>query len=489
LLLAANVARADGITETLDDRVDVEGSTRLRGGLLYNFDLDRGLTPSGNALFPSDPDDPKSQTRTVRDLRVRVGLTAHTEGRTAELVLGADVIDGLGGTSLADASGRPDNRGRLQLRNAFVTVLTPFGVAVAGRMGNQFGLGMIANSGDCFDCDSSDSADRIGLIVPVRGFYVATSLDVSATTQRVGAQSSELAIDPRNNAHAMTAAILRFRGDEVRAIRRRGGSRTVDYGAAFSYLWQDHDVPAEYLLDDPGMDPASMHRGLRALATVAWARIDDSKFRVEAEAAYVAGSIEQGSTIPGALVREPVGIGQLGAVVQSEIGTPETRYGIGVDAGYASGDPAPGFGAFPTLQNSTVQAGDLDGPQVKFPDDHRIDNFRFSPNYRIDKILFHQIIGTVTDAVYVRPHARAEIVPGLTANTALIASWAVEGSSTPSGARQLGVEIDSGLSYKTHDKVRIDLTYAVLLPGAAFDNTMLDARAAQSVDATVGYAF
>ena len=43
------------------------------------------------------------------------------------------------------------------------------------------------------------------------------------------------------------------------------------------------------------------------------------------------------------------------------------------------------------------------------PRDRTVDNFRFHPDYRIDRILFREIIGTVTDAVYLRPHARATL--------------------------------------------------------------------------------
>ena len=56
-------------------------------------------------------------------------------------------------------------------------------------------------------------------------------------------------------------------------------------------------------------------------------------------------------------------------------------------------------------------AGQLDGPQANLPRDHTVDNFRFHPDYHIDQILFREIIGTVTDAIYVRPHVRARCSP------------------------------------------------------------------------------
>jgi uncharacterized protein (TIGR04551 family) len=186
---------------------------------------------------------------------------------------------------------------------------------------------------------------------------------------------------------------------------------------------------------------------------------------------------------------------QSGLALESELGAPEARFGGGLDGGYASGDPAPGFGAYPSLGNAMPAAGDLDGSQARPPRDNRIDNFRFSPNYRIDRILFHQIIGTVTDAIYVRPHARARIVdigPGtLGASVAVVGSWAVEPTSTPSGKRALGVELDSTLTYRTPDGFLATLAHGVFVPGAAFDNpTMhMPARTAQSIELLAGYLF
>jgi uncharacterized protein (TIGR04551 family) len=404
-----------------------------------------------------------------------------------------DVFDdvGLGATSFDAASGRPtDTGGDVNVRRAYGALLTPIGVLIAGRTGNQFGLGMVANPGDCLDCDGGDSADRIGLMTPVRGFVVATSLDLSSSANHFTAKTH---VDPRDNPHAVTFALMRWHSDSVRAIRRRGGRTTIDYGGAAVYVWQDKDTPADYLLPDPGPMPATMERGLSGLVTSAWLRIDTPNLHVEGEGAVVAARIAQGSLVPGLLLRQPVEMLQHGFAMESELGAAEARFGVGVDAGYASGDPAPGFGAFPSLDNASARPGDLDGSQVRPPGDLRIDNFRFNPNYRIDQILFRQIIGTVTDAVYVRPHVRATLAdlgPGsLAAKLATIASWAIEPSSTPSGKRPLGLELDSALAYGGKDGIVAQLVHAVLFPGAAFDGSMLAARPAQTIELLVGYAF
>jgi len=471
--LLAGVAQAE--PDPNDDSpwptVSLDGAARFRAGYLYNLDLDRGLLPSGAPLFPVP--DPSAQATAVRDMRLRTDLTARSRGGTADVKVRLDVLDdnALGGTSIAAAAGRATDTGQtIKLRRAYGELLTPLGVLVAGRTANQFGLGMLANSGDCLDCDGGATSDRVGLVVPVRGYFVGTTLDLSSSANHFS-----------ENARAVSLAVMRYRSDEIRAIRRRGGRTTIDYGAAAVYVWQDTDTPASYLLPEQPM-PATMQRGLAGLVSSGWFRFEQPALRIEAEAAVVAAHVEQPSLVPGLLVRTPVQMLQTGAALESEVGAREGPYGIGLDAGYASGDPAPGFGAFPTL----------DEPQARPPFDHRIDNFRFDPNYRIDRILFRQIIGTVTDAIYVRPHARATLVdlgPGsIGATFAAIASWAVEPASTPSGQRTLGLELDSDLAYTTRDHFVARLAHAVFFPGAGFDGTMLPARAAQTIELLVGYS-
>jgi uncharacterized protein (TIGR04551 family) len=164
----------------------------------------------------------------------------------------------------------------------------------------------------------------------------------------------------------------------------------------------------------------------------------------------------------------------MGAAFESEIGAPEAPVGAGIDAGYASGDSAPGFNAFPKIAAPLAQPGDLNGGQANPPYDTHINNFTFSPDYRIDRILFHEIIGSVTNAVYVRPHARWHVLQApqgvLSAEIAAVESWAAVASATPGGKSPLGVEIDPTLAYASRDGFGVALEYAALFPFAGLDN-------------------
>ena len=108
-------------------------------------------------------------------------------------------------------------------------------------------------------------------------------------------------------------------------------------------------------------------------------------------------------------------------------------------------------------------------------------------------MLFREIIGTITDAIYLRPHIRAALLAvgtgRLEAGAALIASWAVEPSSTPSGQRSLGVELDPELRYASRDGFAATVDYGVLFPGAGFDGTTLKAQPAQVLRARLAFVF
>jgi uncharacterized protein (TIGR04551 family) len=125
----------------------------------------------------------------------------------------------------------------------------------------------------------------------------------------------------------------------------------------------------------------------------------------------------------------------------------------------------------------------------------RVDNFRFHPDYRVDRILFREIIGTVTDAVYARPHVKLRLFQStsgsITASLAAIASMAMFASSTPGLKRPLGVELDPTIAYEGHDGLAVALEHAILFPLAGLDNTAanLAAKPAQLVRLRLAFRF
>jgi uncharacterized protein (TIGR04551 family) len=480
--------------------ITVHGALRARAASLYNLDLDRGLDASGKPVFPVPLGG--GQELDAADLRARTDLAIYARGVGVAVKARIDWLDNValggdpdlaGGSPATSGGQRPTT---VVIKRAWAEALTPFGTLAVGRMGAHFGLGIAANGGDCEDCDHGDAADRLAFISPLAGHLVAIAYDIASsgpfTQSKDGGRT--IGLEPSDRAGGPTLAIFKVHSPATLARRAAAGLASVEYGAYISHRTQYRDVPASYL---PVATPAAftsndlVARGFAATATGAWLRFSGAAFRVEAELAYLHAQLDQPSLVPGAEITEPVTSSQLAFAVESEAAAGPMR--LGFDAGYASGDSAPGFGAFPQPGEAAPPPGSLDGPQANPPGDRTVDNFRFHPDYHIDQILFREIIGTITDAIYLRPHLRlalAELGAGrFEAGAALIASWAVEATSTPSGARALGIELDPELRYASRDGFAATLDYGVLFPGAAFDNTNLKAQPAQVVRARLVFAF
>jgi len=493
--------------------IELDGGLRLRGEGLWNLDLDRGLTPSGAPLFPVPLADPRGQMLTGADMRLRTDLAIYPRGTGVAVKARFDLLDdvALGSTpegkpasgrapSPAASPGQVSPADAVRVKRVWGEVLTPFGLLAAGRMGAHWGLGMLASGGDCDDCDGGDAADRIAFTTPIAGHLWAVAYDFTATgpVARRRDQVRVVDIEPTDDVHNLTFAVMAAHTPLARQRRREAGIPTWEYGATVSHRWQKNDIPADWL---PTAQPVPidagqvMARGYSATAVDAYVQLILPRVRVAAEAAYLAARIAQPSLIPGVLLDRPVTSDQVGFAAESEWQHAGNRIAAGLDLGYASGDPAPGFGAFPAPGAAAPMAGDLDGPQANLPGDTSVDNFRFHPDYRIDRILFHEIIGTVTDAIYLRPHARYRLIDDrhadLDADVALIWSRAVDATSTPGGATSLGIELDPGLTYRTRDGFAAALEYAVLVPGAGLDNpdANLPARPAQLLRLRLAWNF
>lgn len=491
------------------ERTDVEvaGYLRTRGEALYNLDLDRGLTPSGAPLFPVSAADPRAQTLTHWDMRLRTDVSLYAPGSMVAVKARFDVLDNLSFGSVPEGIPSATTTQRspaeaIRVRRAWGELLLPFGLVAAGRMGTHWGLGMLANGGDCLDCDSADATDRVAFLTPLFGHIWALAYDFSATGPVAPRNLQNRVIDlaPTTNVRTITFVWQHWTSDEGRARRRAAGKTTVDYGSYITHRWQSDDIPGTYVPTAQPIDPFAnggagiMARGFRASGFDGWLRLTFPWGRVEAEAAFLTATVDQPSLVPGVLLRDAAQSRQLGAALQSDVGNDEDVFSAGLDAGYASGDPAPGFGVVQRAGAQPPRPGDLDGPQAIPRRDNRVDNFRFHPDYRIDRILFREILGAVTDAVYARPHARVHLARArsarLSAHAAVIASTAVERSSTPSGKAPLGVEIDPSLVFETSAFLAA-LDYAVLLPMEGFDNVVTgqSAKPAQLVRLRLNYLF
>ncbi len=484
---------------TRDTRVRIEGFLRTRGDLAHNWGLGVGPGPSGTALWPMPYSDSTRRTQTNLDTRLR--LDAHAEiGYGVSLHGRIHALDNLrwGSTPDADFAGAvvtqrsPDRP--VDLRQLYGQVLLPFGMLSVGRMGAlvDWGTGFFVNAGNGLDDDFGDVGDRIAFTAPLAGLLWTAMYEVSAAGPGVNAIRPDIRpdfdLDGRDDVRTAALAISRYDLPATRQRRLRAGRDTFNMGLVGSYRWQEIDLA-------PGAVPGArtaIQRDLSAFTLDAWARIDLGRVTVEAEVAYLGFDIANASLDPAARLDIALTGRQLGGVARVDWRQGQ-RFFARMEFGFASGDDRPGFGARPT---ATAQArpGDVDGPQFDLtarPADANVNNFRFHPNYRIDLILWRRLVGTVTDAWYLRPMARYRLGSMFTIEGAVIASVAMEGNSTPSGSKPLGVETNVGLIYEQEHGFVARLDYGLLVPLAGFRDVVrrVDPEVAQAVHLVMAWRY
>lgn len=461
-----------------DQRVTLAGFLRTRADLAHNWDLGRGPTPSQRSLWPTPYAGPSpGRTQTNLDMRLRldvaieVGWGVSVRGRI-------HALDNLryGSTPDGDfAGGVVNQRGTdrpLDVRQLYGQVLLPFGMLTAGRMGAlvDWGTGFFVNSGNGIDDDFGDVGDRIAFTTPLAGLLWTGLFEVSAAGPSTEAVRPEIRpafdLDPADDVRTAAFSVAKWDLPATRTRRLRARRTTVNFGVVASHRWQTYDLVTG---DEPSAR-STIQRDLAAWVADGWVRADVGAFTFEAEAALVDFTIRNASLDPSAALNIPVTGRQFGGVARVEYRGGE-RFFARLEAGLASGDDRAGFGARPG--NTPARPGDLDGLQFdlsRTPRDTTINNFRFHPNYRVDLILWRRILGTVTDAVYVRPMVRYRLGPMVTLEGAVIFSSALERNSTLSGNALLGVETDVGILYEQEHGFFARLDYGLLLPLAGLSN-------------------
>jgi uncharacterized protein (TIGR04551 family) len=361
-------------------------------------------------------------------------------------------------------------------------------------MPSEWGLGILSNAGAGIDDDYGDTADRIQFALP------PVSTPIGALTfvpmldfDNEGPLQSDLRFGPgvgqpfdlTNSDDARTWAIKIARLDTDDEIRRKHdrGEGSLNFGAYYNYRTQRNSYPTwETTGFSAPVDPASVvRRSSYGHIFSLWARWLAPRWRIEAEGVGVIGHIGGAYTVLPATDLSPtpsiglapwaVQLRQWGAVVQADFKAIPNKVTLGGEVGAASGDPAPGFGNVPNRfvtdasgAPALPSAGAIEGPQYG-GDDHSISNYRFNPAYRVDYILWREIIGQVTDAVYVKPRIKWDIFSGLAFDAALIYSQAMYAASTPSSTHKpLGLELDTGLTYTSSSGFQSFLQWGILQP-------------------------
>jgi uncharacterized protein (TIGR04551 family) len=480
-------------------RISVDGYLRTRGDIFYNFDLSRGPTPS--TLSPIWPTAAATDVayQTGMDMRLRLEPTFHV-GSVGAVHLRLDVLDNVvlgsmpvgGGPydGLALGQGWPSDAFRVT--RAWGEILLPFGAIAIGRMGPlvDWGTGIWVNAGDGLDDDFGDSGDRVVFTTSLARhiFLVAYELTASGAVH-APALWGETAFDrePDDDARSLAFAFARYNAPRDLARRIDAGRTTINYGLVLALRFQDWELadPPEGLAPRP---EDAIRRDLRVVAADAWFRLNWRRLRLEVEAVYAHGEL-LATTTPGVELTTPVTSDQWGSVLQAAW-EPPRGLGADLEIGVASGDDAPGFGVRLRPDQAATVDGDLDGPQLRYPDDTTIDNFRFHPNHRVDLILWRRIVGAVTDALYGRVRVWY-VWRTIRIETALVLSSALHEETTPGDGRLLGLEWDTAATWAIDRGVAVSVAYGLLVPFSGLGSPALglDAEVAHAGHAVVSWSF
>jgi uncharacterized protein (TIGR04551 family) len=207
----------------------------------------------------------------------------------------------------------------------------------------------------------------------------------------------------------------------------------------------------------------------------AWCKFMWRKLRLEIEAVVITGRIGNDTTTGRGLDKTglDVSILQWGGAFQSEYHLLHDSLRLGLDYGIASGDQRGGLGTRP-LQAADRQY-DNTTPATE-GQDLAINNFRFHPDFRVDLILWREVLGQITDAMYFKPWVSYHIVENVGAGLDIIYSRAIYPESTPGYDYNLGLEFDLHLFYVSDDGFRVSVDYGILVPFDGLDNLGADYR-------------
>jgi uncharacterized protein (TIGR04551 family) len=351
-----------------------------------------------------------------------------------------------------------------------------------GLMPDNWGLGMVYNAGDKLDDDYSTDVGRVMGITKIAGFYLSASYDFIAEGQfGTGGQfRPPLDRSQLDDVDQFTFSVVRRVPDEDEASVLERGDLLLNGGVRFQLRHQD----SIYVVDAANRSNDSLQGVDATLYTPdVWGQLRYRGLRVELEAAGVFGSLREAGQ-----ERDVV---QFGAVLETEVRLLDDKLGLYLYGGFASGD-------------SDVEGLSSDANYISQLDNNNdtISTFRFHPSYRVDTILWRNLMQQVTGAYYFKPGVSYDFVKDdfgqlFGARLDVIWSRAAAFLQTPGNDENLGVELNAQIYWRSDDGPEREdgyhaaLQYGVLFPmaGLGYYDQPSDLDTAQSLRLVLGVVY
>lgn len=470
--------------------LELDGYYRFRTDYFRNFHLgfdDRGL---GGAPFARPLSCAAAEENTAAscgdslkgaNMRLRLEPTINIS-ELSKVHMQIDVLDNviLGSTPApgtlpisGDAPGQlpPEAIGdqiadSIRVKRAWAEVETSLGQVSFGRQPWHWGLGIFANAGGAdpfsatydLDSDYGDTVDRVMFRTQVPGTNLdaAVAMDWGAagpTAAQTGLYATAPAVDLENTDDVSQWVLMlsRFDTPKIFAERLARGELAVNYGGLLIYRTQGWDTP---LAEDGTPAAESMvARGLKTYTPDVWLRLGKGMLTFELEAVATIGSIDDVSDIDPEQT-EGMDIRRFGGVARLGYRALEGALGLKLEIGHASGDQ---------WDNTTPGATHVSNARpLPGSGDTTVNAFLFDPDYEVDMILFRELLGTVTNATYVKPSLSYQLTEQIAASFRTILSFANKPVATPGNGAVYGLELNGDIGYHG------DNFFAGLAAGALF---------------------
>ena len=388
-------------------------------------------------------------------------------------------------TQAPPSDGRNGFRDSIRVKEAYGEFQPAFLVRV-GRMASNWGLGILANGGQDVDDDFGDYSDRALILFKVFDIYVAGAWDYlysgAITDDPSQAFGQPKDLGGADDANQYVLSIFQRPLSEVERARRKVDTferfkPSFDWGLYTVYRTQEFDLDTVAYQSWQDNGGAGTYEELGLVKRGAWAVIPDlwlryeqrfdffSGLRIELEVASIFGSIDN--------VNNEIGGEESGRDIQQfglalEVQYDSNQLSLGLDGGFASGDTAEGFGV---LDRNTLS--EQDGSPNK-----EVTAFKFDRDYQVDLLLFREVIGTVTNAMYIKPWVSYDLFDSpedtLGLRLDLLYAQAMESEATPGNEGFLGFESDLRLFFHNKAGFMLDVEAGLLIPGGALNYRPVD---------------
>lgn len=395
-------------------------------------------------------------------------------------------------TSEPPTAGRNSFTNSIAVKRVWGEYMSPLGVLLRfGRQPNQWGLGMLHNAGDGHDSDWQSTVDRLLIATSIKSLdlHIAGMWDFPSEGA-IGSRVYEMQGQPYDlgqldDVSQYGVMLVRRRNPDL--VRQELAEGKVVINGGIYALYRNQTL-ANDTSNDPGTEASlgqsssTVQKGLVrrnawSITPDAWLQVRYRKFRFELEAATVQGAIEN-TLDKGSDYQAPSGVSngwklrQYMLTTQTEFRAMEDKLRVHFGFGWSSGDP--GVSGIDALSPKST------GLPAQVTNDRTFSTASFHPDYRVDLILFRNILSRVQGAYYFKPQVEydfARNVNGqkLGGGASVIWSRASQFIQTPGHKRDLGIELDFQLYYQSKDGALNDdpdrmggfytmLQYGVLFP-------------------------